>query len=54
MRNAASFFPLRVWQLNAGAHLRPEAGAQRTLEGVGSGVWFGEAYPLLYSLLHVP
>jgi len=36
--------PSLTWlQLNAGAHLLPEAGAtqERTLFGVGSSVWFG-------------
>jgi hypothetical protein len=32
------FFP---WKPNAGAHLLPEAGAERTLEAVRCSAWFG-------------
>jgi hypothetical protein len=34
-------FPQFAWEPNAGGEPRPEAGAQRTLEGVGSSAMFG-------------
>ena len=36
-----SSYHLSRMKPNADAHLLPEAGAQRTLEGVGSSAWFG-------------
>ena len=39
---------------NAGPEPRPEAGAQRTLDGVGSSVWFGKALGSDDACWHAP